>query len=119
MPKGSTVFAQIMSLISRRQFNNCHARLRPGISSSKKPVFKDDRAKIPFSSSKLVQNEDEKAKTTLSSSKMPQNKDECLVYNCSVAVLRPRAFTVTVTGPSPVRRTMADALPWKAGSVWL
>jgi len=46
------------------------------ISSSKKPVFKDDRAKIPFSSSKLVQNEDEKAKTTLSSSKMPQNKDE-------------------------------------------
>ncbi len=58
----------------------CHARLRPGISSSKMPVFKDDRAKIPFSSSK-----------------MPQNKDECLVYNCSVAVLRPRAFTVMVT----------------------
>ncbi|MBQ4389564.1 MAG: DUF4372 domain-containing protein [Bacteroidales bacterium] len=26
MPKGSTVFAQIMSLIPRRQFNNCVAR---------------------------------------------------------------------------------------------
>ena len=46
------------------------------ISSSKKPVFKDDRAKTTLSSSKLVQNEDEKAKTTFSSSKMPQNKDE-------------------------------------------